>query len=59
MTKTFSAPYFITWLQFLSPSIALFLFSRINSWAKLDKSYPELKYTLHILPDVGFLGKER
>ena len=44
LNSTFSAPYFLTLIQFVAPSIALYAFFRLNSRLKLVNSFPDVMY---------------
>ena len=43
LVTTFSAPYFITLIQFISPTLALYLFSSLNARYKWSTSFPNIK----------------
>ena len=41
--RNFEAEYFITFVQFISPTITLFLFSKFNKMIKIVPTFPDIK----------------
>lgn len=44
LKKTFDAPYFVTFIQFVAPTVALYTFSKVNKCTKMVKSFPDIQY---------------
>ena len=41
--RNFEAEYFITFVQFIAPSVTLYLFSKLNKKVKLVPTFPDIK----------------
>ena len=48
LKKSFDAPYFVTFIQFVAPTFALYLFSKFNKYSKIAKSFPDIKFSWHL-----------
>lgn len=52
LTATFSAPYFVTLLQFISPTLALFCYSKLNEKYRWSSSFPHIQYVILLLSNI-------
>lgn len=43
LKKSFDAPYFITLVQFISPTVSLYVYSKINRKIMLTPEFPNIK----------------
>ena len=44
LKKTFDAPYFVTLIQFVAPTFALYVISKLNKCAGLMMFFPDVQY---------------
>ena len=45
LKKSFDAPYFITLVQFISPTVSLYAYSKINRKITLTPGFPNIKFS--------------
>lgn len=46
LKQSFDAPYFVTFVQFISPTVCLYLFSRFNKVVNVAPNYPDIVYRI-------------